>query len=77
MNPEKGGDFIGGNCILGRKSQMEEVQDELVQRLTIGRSAAQKKFTVPRQNTAPVNIFYSSSTEDVKAWLQAKGFTSV
>ncbi|XP_040201449.1 epidermal growth factor receptor kinase substrate 8 isoform X4 [Rana temporaria] len=60
-----------------RKSQMEEVQDELVQRLTIGRSAAQKKFTVPRQNTAPVNISYSSSTEDVKAWLQAKGFTSV
>lgn len=60
-----------------RKSQMEEVQDELVQRLTIGRSAAQKKFTVPRQNTTPINISYSSSTEDVKAWLQAKGFSSV
>lgn len=56
---------------------MEEVQDELVQRLTIGRSAAQKKFTVPRQNTTMVNISYSSSTEDVKAWLQAKGFSSV
>ncbi|KAM5172214.1 epidermal growth factor receptor kinase substrate 8 isoform 2-T6 [Mantella aurantiaca] len=60
-----------------RKSQMEEVQDELVQRLTIGRSAAQKKFTLPRQNTTMVNISYSSSTEDVKMWLQAKGFSSV
>ncbi|CAI9562849.1 unnamed protein product [Staurois parvus] len=60
-----------------RKSQMEEVQDELVQRLTIGRSAAQKKFAVPRQNTTAVNISYSSSTEDVKSWLQAKGFSSV
>ncbi|XP_018417913.1 PREDICTED: epidermal growth factor receptor kinase substrate 8 isoform X3 [Nanorana parkeri] len=60
-----------------RKSQMEEVQDELVQRLTIGRSAAQKKFTVPRQNTTAFNISYSSSTEDVKSWLQAKGFSSV
>nr|DBA30228.1 TPA: hypothetical protein GDO54_006238 [Pyxicephalus adspersus] len=60
-----------------RKSQMEEVQDELVQRLTIGRSAAQKKFTLPRQNTTAINISYSSSIEEVKAWLQAKGFSSV
>ncbi|XP_068129789.1 epidermal growth factor receptor kinase substrate 8-like [Hyperolius riggenbachi] len=60
-----------------RKSQMEEVQDELVQRLTIGRSAAQRKFTVPRQSTLAANISYSSSTEDVKLWLQAKGFSSV
>ncbi|XP_075066951.1 epidermal growth factor receptor kinase substrate 8 isoform X2 [Mixophyes fleayi] len=60
-----------------RKSQMEEVQDELVHRLTIGRSAAQRKFTIPRQNAPAVNISYSSSTEDVKLWLQAKGFNSV
>lgn len=61
----------------GRKSQMEEVQDELVQRLTIGRNAAQRKFTVPRQNTTALNISYNSSTEDVKMWLEAKGFSSV
>ncbi|XP_040291173.1 epidermal growth factor receptor kinase substrate 8 isoform X2 [Bufo bufo] len=60
-----------------RKSQMEEVQDELVHRLTIGRSAAQKKFTVPRQNSPAVNISYSSSALDVKTWLLAKGFSSV
>lgn len=62
---------------LGRKSQMEEVQDELVHRLTIGRSAAQRKFHVPRPNIPVVNITYDSSPEDVKAWLQSKGFNPV
>ncbi|KAH0617105.1 hypothetical protein JD844_028761 [Phrynosoma platyrhinos] len=60
-----------------RKSQMEEVQDELIHRLTIGRSAAQKKFHVPRSNAPVVNINYESSPEDVKMWLQAKGFNAV
>ncbi|KAG9464905.1 epidermal growth factor receptor kinase substrate 8 isoform X2 [Eleutherodactylus coqui] len=60
-----------------RKSQMEEVQDELAHRLTIGRNAAQRKFTVPRQNAPAVNISYTSPAEDVKTWLLAKGFSSV
>ncbi|NWI81993.1 EPS8 kinase, partial [Dryoscopus gambensis] len=60
-----------------RKSQMEEVQDELVHRLTIGRSAAQRKFHVPRPNIPVVNITYDSSPEDVRAWLQSKGFNPV
>lgn len=61
----------------GRKSQMEEVQDELIHRLTIGKSAAQKKLQVPRSNPTPVNLNYDSSQEDVKAWLEAKGFSAV
>ena len=56
---------------------MEEVQDELVHRLTIGRSNAQRKFHVPRPNILVVNITYDSSPEDVKAWLQSKGFNPV
>ncbi|KAM8980091.1 epidermal growth factor receptor kinase substrate 8 isoform X1 [Sarcophilus harrisii] len=60
-----------------RKSQMEEVQDELIHRLTIGRSAAQKKFHVPRQNVPIVNITYDSTPKDVKMWLQSKGFNPV
>uniref|UniRef100_A0A8C8Z7U4 Epidermal growth factor receptor kinase substrate 8 n=1 Tax=Prolemur simus TaxID=1328070 RepID=A0A8C8Z7U4_PROSS len=60
-----------------RKSQMEEVQDELMHRLTIGRSAAQKKFHVPRQNVPVINITYDSTPEDVKTWLQSKGFNPV
>ncbi|XP_009647019.1 epidermal growth factor receptor kinase substrate 8 [Egretta garzetta] len=60
-----------------RKSQMEEVQDELVHRLTIGRSTAQRKFHVPRPNIPVVNITYDSSPEDVKAWLESKGFNPV
>lgn len=61
----------------GRKSQMEEVQDELFQRLTIGRSAAQRKFHVPRQNVPVINITYDSTPEEVKTWLQSKGFNPV
>uniref|UniRef100_A0A1B8Y259 SH3 domain-containing protein n=1 Tax=Xenopus tropicalis TaxID=8364 RepID=A0A1B8Y259_XENTR len=49
--------------------QMEEVQDELIHRLTIGRSAAQKKFTVPRLNAPAVHISHSSPAEDVKSCL--------
>ncbi|XP_042529415.1 LOW QUALITY PROTEIN: epidermal growth factor receptor kinase substrate 8 [Dipodomys spectabilis] len=57
-----------------RKSQMEEVQDELLQRLTIGRSAAQKKFHVPRQSAPAVHITPESAPGLVRAWLQSKGF---
>ncbi|KAL6473751.1 hypothetical protein MHYP_G00173120 [Metynnis hypsauchen] len=61
-----------------RKSNMEEVQDELMHRLTLGRSA-QKKFQAPARSTSlpAVNITYDSSPEEVKAWLQAKGFSAV
>ncbi|XP_059366520.1 epidermal growth factor receptor kinase substrate 8a isoform X4 [Carassius carassius] len=59
-----------------RKSNMEEVQDELMHRLTLGRSA-QKKLQAPsRSSSLPaVNITYDSTPEDVKAWLQLKGFS--
>uniref|UniRef100_A0A8K9WQD1 SH3 domain-containing protein n=1 Tax=Oncorhynchus mykiss TaxID=8022 RepID=A0A8K9WQD1_ONCMY len=65
-------------CPVGRKSNMEEVQDELMHRLTLGRSA-NKKFAVPARSTSlpSVNITYDSSPDEVKAWLQLKGFSSV
>ncbi|XP_074554422.1 epidermal growth factor receptor kinase substrate 8a isoform X2 [Halichoeres trimaculatus] len=61
-----------------RKSNMEEVQDELLHRLTLGRSA-QKKFQVPsRSNSMPsISITYDSPPDHVKAWLEAKGFSPV
>ncbi|XP_047245635.1 epidermal growth factor receptor kinase substrate 8a isoform X2 [Girardinichthys multiradiatus] len=63
-----------------RKSNMEEVQDELVHRLTLGRST-QKKFQVPsRSNSGSLpapSITYDSSPDEVKAWLEAKGFSPV
>ncbi|KAJ8373476.1 hypothetical protein SKAU_G00040560 [Synaphobranchus kaupii] len=61
-----------------RKSNMEEVHDELQQRLTLGRSA-QKKFQVPPRSAGmpAVNITYDSSPEEVREWMQAKGFSSV
>ncbi|XP_008291988.1 epidermal growth factor receptor kinase substrate 8a [Stegastes partitus] len=61
-----------------RKSNMEEVQDELMHRLTLGRSA-QKKFQIPaRSSSLPaVSITYDSSPDQVRTWLEAKGFSPV
>ncbi|XP_027899576.1 epidermal growth factor receptor kinase substrate 8a isoform X5 [Xiphophorus couchianus] len=63
-----------------RKSNMEEVQDELVHRLTLGRSA-QKKFQVPSQsnsgNLPAPGITYDSPPDEVKTWLESKGFSPV
>uniref|UniRef100_A0A6I8NUH3 EGFR pathway substrate 8, signaling adaptor n=1 Tax=Ornithorhynchus anatinus TaxID=9258 RepID=A0A6I8NUH3_ORNAN len=87
--PAAGGGEGGGGGILrdslkhkrpsgdGRKSQMEEVQDELAQRLTIGRGAAQKKFQAPRPTPPAVHVTYDSSPDQVKLWLQSKGFGPV
>uniref|UniRef100_A0A674DQ19 EGFR pathway substrate 8a, signaling adaptor n=1 Tax=Salmo trutta TaxID=8032 RepID=A0A674DQ19_SALTR len=61
-----------------KKSNMEEVQDELMHRLTLGRSANKKFAVPPRSASLPsVNITYDSSADEVKAWLQLKGFSSV
>ncbi|MFT7799179.1 epidermal growth factor receptor kinase substrate 8-like [Arapaima gigas] len=61
-----------------RKSNMEEVQDELLHRLTLGRSAQKKISIPPRSSSVPtVSITYSSSADQVKAWLEAKGFSSM
>lgn len=57
---------------------MEEVQDELVHRLTLGRST-QKKFAAPsRSSSLPgFSITYDSSPDEVRAWLETKGFSPV
>lgn len=62
----------------GRKSNMEEVQDELVHRLTLGRSAQKKFQAPPRSTTLPTaNITYDSTPDEVRAWLEVKGFSAV
>ncbi|XP_048863100.1 epidermal growth factor receptor kinase substrate 8-like isoform X2 [Brienomyrus brachyistius] len=89
-SPISSGSSDSGSVILGeqkkeqlpptqrRKSNMEEVQDELLHRLTLGRGT-QKKVSVPqRSNSLPaVGLGYGSTPDEVKAWLQVKGFSSV
>lgn len=57
---------------------MEEVQDELLHRLTLGRSA-QKKLPLPPRGggVGGASITYDSAPEEVRSWLEAKGFSSV
>ncbi|TRY82722.1 hypothetical protein DNTS_018780 [Danionella cerebrum] len=63
-----------------RRSNMEEVQDELMHRLTLGRSA-QKKLSAPSRslnsNPAASGISYDSTPEQVQDWLKIKGFSTV
>uniref|UniRef100_A0A8C4Z5C0 SH3 domain-containing protein n=1 Tax=Gadus morhua TaxID=8049 RepID=A0A8C4Z5C0_GADMO len=67
-----------GRVKLRRKSNMEEVQDELMHRLTLGRST-QKKFPPPARGATgnAVNITYDSAPDEVRAWLELKGFSTV
>lgn len=57
---------------------MDEVQDELLQRLTLGRST-NRKLQVPTgsSRTPTFSITYDSTPEEVQAWLEAKGFSPV
>lgn len=57
---------------------MEEVQDELLHRLTLGRSA-QKRLPLPPRGArvGVASITYDSAPEEVRSWLEAKGFSSV
>ncbi|XP_056312288.1 epidermal growth factor receptor kinase substrate 8a isoform X4 [Danio aesculapii] len=59
-----------------RKSNMEEVQDELMYRLTLGRSA-QKRIQTPSRSSQPaLSISYDSTPQQVKDWLMLKGFSA-
>ncbi|KAM3587993.1 uncharacterized protein V6R79_018422 [Siganus canaliculatus] len=62
-----------------RKSTMEEVQDELLHRLTLGRGAQRKLQVASRSSSGlpSVSITYDSTPDDVKNWLEAKGFSPV
>ncbi|XP_077449486.1 epidermal growth factor receptor kinase substrate 8a isoform X3 [Stigmatopora argus] len=72
------GDDNGGPSALAerRKSNMEEVQDELLHRLTLGRGAHKKLAGAsrPAAGLPGVSITYESSPADVRGWLEAKGF---
>lgn len=57
---------------------MEEVQDELIQRLTLGRSTNRKFLGPTPSGSIPTfSITYDSAPDDVRAWLEAKGFSPV
>lgn len=57
---------------------MEQVQDELSQRLTLGPSTTRKLQVPTGSSRSPTfSITYDSTPEEVRAWLEAKGFSPV
>ncbi|XP_069056842.1 epidermal growth factor receptor kinase substrate 8-like protein 1 [Pleurodeles waltl] len=57
-----------------KPKQVNSMNEELLLRLANGRTAPQKSFSVNRTSDTSMTLSDESSTSDVKAWLQAKGF---
>uniref|UniRef100_A0AAV2LG50 SH3 domain-containing protein n=1 Tax=Knipowitschia caucasica TaxID=637954 RepID=A0AAV2LG50_KNICA len=57
------------------KEGMNEVNEELLQRLTNGRANLNKPLVIPRSAETSVPLDFHSPPEEVAEWLRGKGFT--
>ncbi|XP_020779742.1 epidermal growth factor receptor kinase substrate 8-like protein 1 [Boleophthalmus pectinirostris] len=57
------------------KEVMNEVNEELLQRLTNGKANLNKLLVIPRSTETSVPLDYHSPPEEVAEWLRGKGFT--
>ncbi|XP_078511139.1 epidermal growth factor receptor kinase substrate 8-like protein 1 [Lissotriton helveticus] len=57
-----------------KPKQVNSMNEELLLRLANGRTAPQKSFSVHRTSDTSMTLSDESSSSDVKAWLEAKGF---
>lgn len=63
-------------CFLEMIHHMDEVNDELLKKITnIKIQPPQRHFRVEKSQQALVPLTFESSTEEVKAWLEAKSFS--
>ncbi|GCB70111.1 hypothetical protein scyTo_0001202 [Scyliorhinus torazame] len=57
-------------------TQMDEVNDELLHLITTNKTKpASRNFMVPKQSSIQIPLSYESGPEDVKSWLEVKGFS--
>ncbi|XP_058858023.1 epidermal growth factor receptor kinase substrate 8-like protein 2 isoform X2 [Acipenser ruthenus] len=74
---ELGGPMLSPRNKEQRILQMDEVNDELLQRITTNKSQPPaRNFKVERTQSALVPLNFDSGAGQVKAWLEAKGFTT-
>ncbi|XP_072311666.1 epidermal growth factor receptor kinase substrate 8-like protein 1 [Eucyclogobius newberryi] len=57
------------------KEFMNEVNEELLQKLTNGKANLNKPLVIPRSSETSVPLNYHSPPEEVAEWLRGKGFT--
>lgn len=60
-----------------RANHINGINEELLLRLTSGRTTPQKSFQVLKSADTSIPLTYESSPNEVKAWLEAKGFSAV
>uniref|UniRef100_UPI00398F8AE1 epidermal growth factor receptor kinase substrate 8-like protein 2 n=1 Tax=Pristiophorus japonicus TaxID=55135 RepID=UPI00398F8AE1 len=57
-------------------TQMDEVNDELLHLITTNKTKPpSRNFQVPKQSSIQIPLSYESISDDVKSWLEAKGFS--
>ncbi|XP_072277768.1 epidermal growth factor receptor kinase substrate 8-like protein 2 isoform X2 [Pyxicephalus adspersus] len=73
-----GSEMAGWSTSQNTKEQlihhMDEVNDELIKRITTNQSS-KPNFIVPKVQQVHVPLTFQSDPEEVKAWLEAKGFS--
>ncbi|XP_075043928.1 epidermal growth factor receptor kinase substrate 8-like protein 2 isoform X2 [Mixophyes fleayi] len=73
-----GSEMAGWSTNQNKKEQlihhMDEVNDELLKKIT-HQQPAKRNFAAPKTQQVHVPLTFQSDTEEVKAWLEAKGFT--
>lgn len=56
--------------------QMDEVNEELIKKITHNKGQPQRHFRVERSQPVHLPLTYQSGPEEVRAWLEAKAFSS-
>lgn len=56
--------------------QMDEVNDELIKRISNIKTQPQRNFRVERSQPVQLPLTFESGPDEVRAWLEAKAFSS-
>lgn len=65
-----------GACAAELIHQMDEVNDELAKRISHIKVQQSRPFRMERSHPVPLPLTFESGPDEVRAWLEAKAFSS-